>query len=134
MTSIREKEIKDALRRCSRETVSAAIRFQSTHSDEELATIIKGVLERDLPDTHVSELEGADDDTLLIEGLGMDSFGMIEVVMTAEVVFGISISNQDLRDIHTLGSLKNYLLATVHSTYSTADNALAGDTQSGDPV
>lgn len=117
ITPLRQKEITSALKRCSGETVSAAIRFQSTHTDEDLYTIIYGVLERDLPDTHIAELAAADNDTLLIEGLGMDSFGMIEVVMTAEVAFGITICNQDLRDIHSLGSLKNYLLTNVHQTY-----------------
>jgi acyl carrier protein len=125
MTIAREKEISDALKRCSHQTLAAAIRFQSTHTDEDLTIIINGVLERDLPDTHVAELAGADDHTLLIEGLGMDSFGMIEVVMTAEIAFGITICNEDLRDIHTLGSLKNYLLANVHQTYFADADAMA---------
>lgn len=124
MTITRENEISDALKRCSHETLAAAVRFQSTHTDEDLDTIINGVMERDLPDTHVAELAGADDDTLLIEELGMDSFGMIEIVMTAEVAFGITICNEDLRDIHTLGSLKNYLIANVHQTYFTDAEAM----------
>jgi 3-hydroxyacyl-[acyl-carrier-protein] dehydratase len=134
MASNREKEISDALKRCSPETLDAAIRFQSTHTDQDLYTIINGVFERDLPDSHVGELANADDDTLLVEGLGMDSFGMIEIVMTAETAFGITISNEDLRDIHTLGGLRKYLLANVHQTYFADANAVAGVNASADPL
>jgi acyl carrier protein len=134
MNPDRKKEITDALRRCSNETLAAALRFQSTHTDEDLAIIINGVLERDLPDTHVAELAAANDNTLLIEGLGMDSFGMIEVVMTAEIAFGITICNEDLRDIHTLGSLKNYLLGNVHQTYFGEVDPLSDTQAPKDPL
>jgi len=117
MDSIRQKEISDALKRCSPETLDAAFRFQDTHSEQDLDVIVNGVFERDLPESHVGELAGASDDTLLVEGLGMDSFGMIEIVMTAETALGITIPNEDLRDIHTLGGLKKYLLGNVRQTY-----------------
>jgi acyl carrier protein len=120
MTATREQEITASLKRCSPETVAAALSFQTTHSEADLSKIINGVLERDLPDTHTAELAAATDETRLVDDLGMDSFGMIEVVMTAEEVFGITIPNQELRDIHTLGALKSYLLGKVHSTHAEA--------------
>ena len=45
----------------------------------------------------------------LIEDIGMDSFGMIEVVMTAEEVLGLTIATEELSSIVTLGDLKKFL-------------------------
>lgn len=114
-TDSREQDIIRALKRCSDESVAAALRFQASHDAADLSLIIKGVLERDLPDTHTAAMATATDSTRLIEDLGMDSFGMMEVVMTAEEVFGISVANQELRDVTTLGSLKSFLLSKVKS-------------------
>ncbi len=122
MTTSREEEIKSTLKRCSDDTVSAAIRFQTSHSPEDLATVIHGVLKRDLPETHTEALATATDDSRLVEDLGMDSFGMIELVMAAEEIFAITIPNQELRDVTTLGSLKSYVLEKVKSTHA-ADQA-----------
>jgi len=107
----REQDIIRALKRCSEPTVAAALRFQATHDANDLEIIIKGVLERDLPETHAAAMATVTDTTRLMEDLGMDSFGMMEVVMTAEEVFGISVANHELREVTTLGSLKAFLVA-----------------------
>ena len=112
-TDTREQDIIRSLKRCSEETVAAALRFQTTRDAEDLSTIIRGVLERDLPETHTANMATATDTTRLIEDLGMDSFGMMEVVMTAEEVFGITVANQELREVSTLGTLKSFLMAKV---------------------
>lgn len=123
-TDTREQDIIRSLKRCSEETVAAALRFQSSRDAGDLAVIIRGVLERDLPETHTAALDTATDTTRLIEDLGMDSFGMMEVVMTAEEVFGITVANQELRDVTTLGSLKSFLLAKVTESSSSNDEAV----------
>ena len=128
-TPEREQEIRAALKRCSSETVNAALQFPQTHSAEDLAIIIHGVLQRDLPDTHGDALEKATDATRLIDDLGMDSFGMMEVVMTAEEVFGITIPNQELRDITTLGALRTYLLSKVKGLHEADAEAAPADFQ-----
>ena len=120
MTPSRDEEIKSTLKRCSTASVEAAIRFQSSHASEDLATVIHGVLERDLPETHADSLLAATDDSRLIEDLGLDSFGMIELVMAAEDIFCITIPNDDLRQVTTLGALKSYLLSKVNSAASAA--------------
>ncbi len=106
----RDQDIIRALKRCSEETIAAALRFQTSHEPADLELIIRGVLERDLPETHVSALATATDETRLMADLGMDSFGMMEVVMTAEEVLGISVANEELREVGTLGSLKAFLM------------------------
>lgn len=114
-TDPREQDIIRSLKRCNEASIAAALRFQTSHDPADLALIIGGVLERDLPDTHTSALATATDATRLVEDLGMDSFGMMEVVMTAEEVFGISVANQELREVNTLGKLKTFLMAKVKS-------------------
>ena len=47
----------------------------------------------------------------LMEDIGMDSFGMIEVVMTAEEVLGLTIATEEMNGIATLGDLKKFLRA-----------------------
>ena len=114
-TDTRSQDIVRSLKRCNEACIEAALRFQISRDTADLSLIIEGVLERDLPDTHVAALATATDDTRLVEDLGMDSFGMMEVVMTAEEVFGISVANQELRDVNTLGKLKAFLLEKVKS-------------------
>lgn len=105
----REQEITRTLKRCSRATIEAALRFQSTPGDDDLLLIIRGVLARALPDENAAAVETAKDDARLVEDLGLDSFGMIEVVMAAETVFGISIANSEMKGSLTLGELKTFL-------------------------
>ncbi len=121
-TDTRNQDIVRSLKRCNEACVEAALRFQTSHDSGDLALIIEGVLARDLPDTHITALATATDDTRLVEDLGMDSFGMMEVVMTAEEVFAISVANQELRDVNTLGKLKAFLLTKVRSS-TTPDEA-----------
>ena len=105
----RTEEINKALKRCSHETVTAALRLQEGVDDTDLDVIIRGVLARDLQEERLPSLPDATDDSRLIEDIGMDSFGMIEVVMTAEEVLGITISNEEMKGITTLGELKSFL-------------------------
>ncbi len=124
-TDPREQDIIRALKRCNEASIAAALRFQSSHDAADLSLIIQGVLERDLPDTHTGALATATDSTRLVEDLGMDSFGMMEVVMTAEEVFGISVANQELREVTTLGTLKTFIMAKVKGEpVSGADDAV----------
>lgn len=114
--SDREQDILKALKRCNEECVAAAQRFQLSRHPADLMLIVQGVLERDLPENHKADLATATDATRLVEDLGMDSFGMMEVVMTAEEVLGISVGNNELRQVTTLGELKTFLLAKVQGT------------------
>jgi 3-hydroxyacyl-[acyl-carrier-protein] dehydratase len=111
--SARAEEINKALKRCSGETVAAALRLQDGVNAADLDVIIRGVLARDLQEESLATLPDASDDARLIEDIGVDSFGMIEVVMTAEEVFGITISNDEMKGIRTLGELKSFLRAKL---------------------
>jgi acyl carrier protein len=110
----REQAIARVLKRCSAETVAAATRFQDTRDPSDLAIIVHGVLSRDLPEEHANALETATDDSRLIEDLGMDSFGLFEVAMTAEEIFGISIENEEMKSLATIGQLKSFVKSKLH--------------------
>ena len=105
----RKQEITKSLKRCSEETVAAALRFEETKNLDELDAIILGVLARDAANPRPDGVASVTDDMKLIEDIGMDSFGMIEVVMTAEEVLGLTIATEELSSIVTLGDLKKFL-------------------------
>ena len=111
--SDREKVITDALKHTSEETVQAALRFQETRQPADLDLIIRSVLKRDLPENVAGNAETATDESRIVEDLGMDSFGTIELMMTAEGVFGISIANSEMKNVSTIGQLKEFLMAKM---------------------
>ncbi|MEO6788787.1 MAG: phosphopantetheine-binding protein [Chthoniobacteraceae bacterium] len=115
----REQEITRTLKRCSKATIEAALRYQSTQADEDLILIIRGVLTRALPDENAAAVETANDDSRLVEDLGLDSFGMIEVVMAAETIFGIFIANSEMKGNVTLGELRAFLKSKLGESPST---------------
>lgn len=105
----RQQQITKSLKRCSEATLAAALRFEESRDLDELPTIILGVLDRDAATPKPEGIPAATDESRLIEDIGMDSFGMIEVVMTAEEVLGITVATQEMSGIHTLGELKTFL-------------------------
>ncbi|MDI1315054.1 phosphopantetheine-binding protein [Prosthecobacter sp.] len=105
----RKQEIIKSLKRCGEETVASALRFEESKNPDELDAIILGVLARDAANPRPDGVASVTDDMKLIDDIGMDSFGMIEVVMTAEEVLGLTIATEDLRGIITLGDLKKFL-------------------------
>lgn len=109
VTEERQQQITKSLKRCSEATVAAALRFEESRDLDELPAIILGVLERDAANPKPEGVHAATDDSRLIEDIGMDSFGMIEVVMTAEEVLGITVATQEMNGIRTLGELKTFL-------------------------
>jgi 3-hydroxyacyl-[acyl-carrier-protein] dehydratase len=47
----------------------------------------------------------------MYEDLGMDSLTMLEIVMLVEQTLQVSIDNEELRDLRTVGDIKSYLSA-----------------------
>ncbi len=101
--------LRAALKRCSPETVEAAVRFRNTGDEKEIPTIVYGIIERHLAPENTRPLAQADDDTRLIEDLGIDSLTLLEIVLSIEETLGISIENEELREIRTLGEVKTFI-------------------------
>lgn len=104
-----EVALRESLRRCSERTVEAAIAFRQTGATENLPVIILGVVERFVDPDLRSKLSENSDGLRMIDDLGIDSLTMMEIVMLVEETVGMSISNDELRNLRTLGDIKVFI-------------------------
>jgi 3-hydroxyacyl-[acyl-carrier-protein] dehydratase len=102
-------DLKEGLRRCSPETIEAAIRFREKGEVEAIPTIVFGILDRYQPATAAVKLSEANENTRLIEDIGLDSLTLLEIVLSIEEVLKLRIENEELREIRTLGQLNKFL-------------------------
>lgn len=104
-----ETALREALKRCSPSTFEAAIQYRKTGNPEHVPAVVIGVIERFVePDLRV-KLKDADDDLRLIEDLGIDSLTMMEIVILVEDVLQLSINNDELRNLRTVGDVKTFI-------------------------
>src|SRR5687767_7415957 len=104
-----EAALREALKRCSPSTFEAAVQFRKTGNPEHLPAVVIGIIERFVePDLRV-KLKDADDDLRLIEDLGIDSLTMMEIVILVEDVLQMSINNDELRNLRTVGDVKTFI-------------------------
>src|ERR1700690_779920 len=97
--------LREALKRCSPSTFEAAVQFRKTGNPEHLPAVVIGVIERFVEPDLRSKLKDADDDLRLIEDLGIDSLTMMEIVILVEDVLQLSINNDELRTLRTVGDV-----------------------------
>jgi 3-hydroxyacyl-[acyl-carrier-protein] dehydratase len=105
----REAHLREALKRCSDATVTAACEFWKTGRSSYLPIIIVGVIERFVEKDLRPKLAFPRRDIRLVEDLAIDSLTMMEIVMLAEDVLPISINNDELRELRTLGDLERFV-------------------------
>ena len=105
--------LRASLKRCSNETVEAAVRFRLSGDAKEIPPIVYGIIERHLSPEHNRSLSSAGDETRLIEDLGIDSLTLLEIVLSIEETLGISIENEELREILTLGQVKTFIARKI---------------------
>ena len=104
-----EVTLRESLKRCSPSTFEAAIQFRKTGNADHVPAVVIGVIERFVePDLRV-KLKDADDDLRLIEDLGIDSLTMMEIVILVEDVLQMSINNEELRNLRTVGDVKTFI-------------------------
>ena len=117
MTSTDQKntkqEMADLLKRCSPDTLAAAIKFRESKDIQEIEPIVLGIIDRHLEPEQREVFKNADDGTRFYEDLGLDSLTMLEIIMLVEQTLEISIDNEELRDLRTIGDVKEYLDAKV---------------------
>lgn len=104
-----EAELRESLKRCSPSTFEAAVQFRKTGNPEHLPAVIIGVIERFVEPDLRTKLKDADDDLRLIEDLGIDSLTMMEIVILVEEVLFMSINNEELRNLRTVGDVKMFI-------------------------
>jgi 3-hydroxyacyl-[acyl-carrier-protein] dehydratase len=104
-----EAALGEALKRCSPATLAAAAQFRKTGDPALVPAVVIGVIERFLEPDQRTRLRAADDDIRLIEDLGVDSLTMMEIVMLVEESLQMSINNEELRHLRTLGDIKVFI-------------------------
>ena len=104
-----EAALREALKRCSPSTFEAAVQFRKTGNPEHLPAVVIGVIERFVEPDLRMKLKDADDDLRLIVDLGIDSLTMMVIVILVEDVLQMSINNDELRNLRTVGDVKTFI-------------------------
>jgi 3-hydroxyacyl-[acyl-carrier-protein] dehydratase len=104
-----ETALREALKRCSPSTFEAAVQFRKTGNPEHLPAVVIGVIERYVEPDLRTKLKDADDDLRLIDDLGIDSLTMMEIVILVEDVLQMTINNDELRNLRTVGDVKTFI-------------------------
>jgi 3-hydroxyacyl-[acyl-carrier-protein] dehydratase len=101
-------EIKQQFKRCNEETVDAIVQFRSTGDRSLLPQIVKGVVQRYLPEDKAELLKNATEDTNLSE-LAIESLTMLEIVLDIQDAVDVVIDDAELREVRTLGDVRKFL-------------------------
>jgi acyl carrier protein len=104
-----ETALREALKRCSPSTFEAAVQFRKTGNADHMPAVVIGVIERFVEPDLRAKLKDADDDLRLIEDLGIDSLTMMEIVILVEDVLQLTINNDELRNLRTVGDVKTFI-------------------------
>jgi acyl carrier protein len=105
--------LREALKRCSPATYYAACKFKSHGRSEDLRAVIFGIVERFVERELRPKLLEANEGLRLSEDLGIDSLTMMEIVMIAEDVLPISVSNEELTKLRTLGEVHAFVVSKL---------------------
>lgn len=114
-TSEDESNLRDSLKRCSPETIEAAVDFRKNGDTSKLSTIVLGILARFVEPEKRSLLENPADTMVLAQDLNLDSITMVEIVLMVEDATGVSISNEEVQSLKTLGDVKNFINSKVNA-------------------
>lgn len=108
--------LRETLKRCSPATYYAACKFRVHHNLTDLRTVVLGVIERFVERELRPKLQDAPEAVAalkLSQDLGLDSLTMMEIVMIAEEVLPIDISNEELTRLATVGDVQQFIAAKV---------------------
>ncbi|MDY6069199.1 MAG: phosphopantetheine-binding protein [Opitutales bacterium] len=108
-----EAVLRENLKKCSQETIDAAVSFRKTGNIALITPIVLGILERFAEDDKKPLLKNPSDDMVITDELGFDSLTMVEIVLAVEEAIGTSIDNDDIAALRTLGDIKSYIAKKV---------------------
>ena len=108
-----DAHLREALKRCSPSTYYAACKFRQSGDVSQLPAIVIGVIERYVERELRPRLQEQPDALRVREDLGLDSLTMMEIVMLAEEVLQISISNEELNQLRTIGEIQRFMLGKL---------------------
>jgi 3-hydroxyacyl-[acyl-carrier-protein] dehydratase len=107
-TLVRDSEretLRHVLRHCPPEVFAAAAAFRRTGDPAAAATALLGIVERFASEPSRARLRDDRTQLRLREDLGLDSLAQLEVSSLAEDALGLSLTDEDLRSVRTVGDL-----------------------------
>jgi acyl carrier protein len=105
----RTTDHEEALRHLPEEAREAFQRFRATGDVAALDPVILAILADFIPRQSDRPLAGLPAETRLMDDLGFDSLAITEVVFFTEDLFGISIANEEILQVRTLGDLRSFV-------------------------
>ena len=112
-----EAALRESLKRCTPETLEAALSYRKAGDHAIVPTVILGIVERFLEPELRPRLRGANATQLrLVEDLGIDSLTMVEIVILTEETLGVSIDNEELKDLRTLEDVHMFVNCKIKGT------------------
>lgn len=111
-----ETRLREALKRCPPATLAAACEFRRTGDPGCVAIILGGVIARFVEPDRRKLVQHANADLRLCEDLGLDSLSLMEIVLLAEEVLEISVTDEELRRLRTFGEVQQFMLAKLATT------------------
>ena len=99
----------EKLRRLPPNALENFRKFRTTGDEAALTALIFVVLYGFLPQKFKTGATGWPDAARLIEDLGFDSLAIAETVFFFEDLFSISISNEEIRQVRTVGELRDFV-------------------------
>lgn len=107
-------DLRETLKRCSPEVFEAAVNFRQTGDTRYLPAVVLGIIERYLepevrPRLHKGDCDGLE----MVNDLQIDSLTMVEIVIMVEESVKVSIDNDELRGLITLGDVKQFIECKV---------------------
>lgn len=112
-TAEQEASLREALKRCSAETVENAVAFRKTGNKALLDGVVIGIIERYTEPEKRELLHKGDDSIDMVKDLELDSLTMVEIVLCVEDALAVTIDNEDVQRLHTLGDIKAYIAKKV---------------------
>jgi acyl carrier protein len=108
-TEADRETLKDSLRRCSPETIEAAIKYRETGDGSLVSAIVAGIIERFLEPDVKPLMQSGDDSLQLFDDLGVDSLTMMEIVILVEETLNISVENEELRELRSIKDINEFI-------------------------
>ena len=88
-------------------------RYQSMGDVGALDPVVFAIVEDYMPRKNERPLAELPPETRLIDDLGFDSLAITELVFFTEELFGISIANDEILQVHTLADLRTFVRCKV---------------------
>jgi acyl carrier protein len=103
----------EKLRHFPAEVQESFARFQHSGDTAALARVIFAILGDFMPKKTGQPLTDVPPTARLIEDLGFDSLAITETVFFAEDLFAITISNEEILSVRTVGDLEQFIVKKV---------------------